>query len=96
MRCKVCGRELKEDSKFCDWCGSEVQEEKPERNKRSFNTSLLLSGLFLSLLISIIISGSAAAFGVPLLFGGLFLPFFWRVKKVPKAHSQVSNHDKNS
>ena len=48
--------------------------------KMGFNTQALIMGILISVLLTLIITGSARAFGLPLLFGGLFLPFFWYKK----------------
>lgn len=80
MRCAECGRELREDSQFCDRCGA--LQRKEEKIESKFNVSALLSGILFSILITVIITGIAQGLGVPLIFGGLFLPFFWwRIKK---------------
>jgi len=82
MNCPVCGRELREDSKFCDWCSSPVQKQIiTEDRVLAFNHKALILGILLSLLLTLAISGSAKAFGLPILFGGLFLPFFFTAKR---------------
>lgn len=84
MKCSECGRELREDSKFCDYCGSLVKNKvvnEEIKSQLSLNKSALLSGILASVLITLLISGLAGAFGIPLLFGGLFLPFFFMRKK---------------
>jgi predicted nucleic acid-binding Zn ribbon protein len=86
MNCPVCGRELREDSKFCDWCSSPVQKPSEAENRvLSFNHKALILGIFFSLLLTLIISGAAKSLGLPLLFGGLFLPFFFSYKRVKKS-----------
>ena len=85
MNCHVCGRALREDSRYCDFCGASViQEFQAESGQKSFDTPLLLKWLFISLAITVIITLVAHGAGIPLLFGGLFLPFFFR-RKEPKA-----------
>ena len=84
MKCTECGRELKEDSKFCDICGSEIPKNKKEEIKSSLNTNALLAGILISIFLTLIITGAAQAFGIPLIFGGLFLPFFWWQTKKSK------------
>lgn len=81
MKCPYCNRELKEDSRFCDNCGREIRRIVDTQEKYRFNFKPLAVGIIVSLLLTILVSGTASAFGVPLLFGGLFLPFFWRKKK---------------
>ncbi|OGH97554.1 MAG: hypothetical protein A2287_03945 [Candidatus Melainabacteria bacterium RIFOXYA12_FULL_32_12] len=81
MQCSECGRELREDSQFCDRCGSKIPQ-KNEEIESKFNTTALLSGILFSILITIVITGLAQGLGIPIIFGGLFLPFFWwRIKK---------------
>jgi len=75
MQCSQCGRELREDSLFCDQCGNPVQLKQGEKNE--FSSLALLAGILFSILITIAVTGSARALGIPLIFGGLFLPFFW-------------------
>jgi len=84
MRCPACGRELKEDSKFCDQCGSVIVPEEDNTGaniESNFNLRFLLGGILFSILCSILISGLTHSLGIPLLFGGLFLPFFWFKRK---------------
>lgn len=78
MKCPVCGRELKEDSKFCDWCSTPVQsQQKSEEKAFSFDYKALIIGILISIFLTLLITGTARAFGLPILFGGLFLPFFF-------------------
>ncbi|MFH0702760.1 MAG: hypothetical protein V2B14_04380 [bacterium] len=80
MKCTECERELKEDSKFCDWCGNIVpHDSKPP--EVSLNTSVLLAGILFSIFITLLVMLLAKAFGLSLLFGGLFLPFLWLKKR---------------
>jgi len=86
MKCPVCGRELRDDSKFCDQCSSPVQKPAEKENKvLAFNHKTLILGILFSLLVTLLISGAAQAFGLPILLGGLFLPFFFTYKKVKKS-----------
>ena len=85
MKCKFCGRELQQDSQFCDICGNRAVEENHDNVKMGFNKHALIMGILISVLITIAITGFAKAFGLPLLFGGLFLPFFWNIKKNSKS-----------
>jgi predicted nucleic acid-binding Zn ribbon protein len=81
MKCTECGRELREDSRFCDQCGSKVLQ-KEEKSETRFNIHALLGGILFSILLTLLITGLAQGSGIPLIFGGLFLPFFWwRIKK---------------
>ncbi len=84
MKCSECGRELKKDSKFCDWCGAAYKQKEQDEYKSTLNARLLMGGIILSILITLIITGLAGVLGIPLLFGGLFLPFFWQIKKHQK------------
>jgi len=77
MNCQNCGRTLNEDSKFCDQCGQRVIKECEEK---VLDTKYLMNGLVISILLTIIVTGAAAAFGLPIFFGALFLPLFWRFK----------------
>jgi hypothetical protein len=79
MKCSNCLRELQPDSRYCDWCGTKV-EEKPVKSSKSFNTKLLIICIIFSVIITVIITKIAGMAGIPLLFGGLFLPFFWKNK----------------
>lgn len=78
MICNKCSREVKDDANFCDNCGHFL---KSQNIDKKLNIKFLMGGIFLSLLITIIITGFAGAIGFPLIFGGLFLPFFWNFKK---------------
>ena len=81
MRCPYCNRELKDDSRFCDICGREIQQTDEKQKTYGFNYRLLAVSIGVSILVTILVSGTASIFGLPLLFGGLFLPFFWKKKK---------------
>jgi len=82
MQCEKCGRELREDSKFCDFCGNIVEKKQHEQSVSTFNINALIIGILISIIITVIISGTARIFGLPIFFGGLFLPLFWhRIKK---------------
>jgi len=79
MKCPRCGRELREDSVFCDQCGAKVEPQSKE--KTEFNTNALVMGIIISVVITLLVTLIARSIGIPLIFGGLFLPFFWwRVK----------------
>jgi len=78
MKCTNCSRELNEDSRYCDWCGAIIER---EPIKRTLDTRFLLFGIVISVLVTLIITKTASIIGFPLFFGGLFLPFFWNVKK---------------
>jgi predicted nucleic acid-binding Zn ribbon protein len=80
MKCTNCSRELNEDSRYCDQCGATVEQE-PTAVKRTFDKKLLLFGIVISILVTLIITNTAGIIGFPLFFGGLFLPFFWDIKK---------------
>ncbi|MCK7485183.1 MAG: zinc-ribbon domain-containing protein [Bacillus subtilis] len=81
MKCNECGRELKIDSRFCDWCGAKAPE-KEEIVESKFNANFLFGGIAVSLLITLLVTGLAQTAGFPLLFGAYFCLFFWRkIKK---------------
>lgn len=86
MKCEQCGRELREDSQFCDKCGSKAPEKRVIQEIESkFNYRALALGIFFSILITLLVTGTAQSFGIPLFFGGFFLPFFWwKIKKTKK------------
>ena len=77
MKCSQCGRELREDSQFCDQCGRKVERNPEEKIESKFNVSALMLGILFSILVTLLITAVARAMGIPLIFGGLFLPFFW-------------------
>lgn len=81
MKCGTCGRELKEDSKFCDQCGTAIPSNS-EGIQSKLDTKALLYGILFSVIITILIMILAKMFKFPLIFGGLFLPFFWWSKKL--------------
>ena len=84
MKCKICGRQLKKDSKYCDFCGVKVSEELQgqQEYKKVFDTAMLLKGILISVGITVVISFIISGFGLPVIFGGLFLPFFFKKKKI--------------
>jgi len=87
MKCETCGRQLKEDSRYCDFCGTKVSEELQEQQqeyKKVFDTNLLLKGILVSIGITAVISLIISGLGLPIIFGGLFLPFFFKKKKIEK------------
>ena len=82
MNCKICGRNLNEDSRYCDFCGTKVPDElKTEAESQTLDTKLLLKWLFISIFITAAITLIAKGVGFPILFGGLFLPFFFKRRK---------------
>lgn len=82
MNCEKCGRNLRENSRYCDFCGSAVRQVTSEQNtSEKFNEKALLSGIITSVLLTLIISIIAKIIGLPLFFGALILPFFWRKNK---------------
>lgn len=83
MNCPVCGRELKEDSIFCDICSSPIQKTL-KNEKMSFNPQILFLGILVSIVLTAVVSVFSKTFGLPILFGGLFLPFFFSRKKITK------------
>lgn len=80
MNCHACGRELKDDARFCDFCGAKVPEQE-QQYENGLNKKLLLTGLLASIGVTVAITMIAMGFGLPLFFGGLFLPFFFVKKK---------------
>lgn len=81
MNCTVCGRNLNEDSKYCDFCGTKISEAiKSEIEPKILDIKLLFKWIFISLFITIVIALITKGLGVPILFGGLFLPFFFKKK----------------
>ncbi len=80
INCPKCSRELLPDSRFCDWCGYKI-EHYPIFEQNVLNKKVLVGGLAFSVLLTFIISSFAGFLGLPLLFGGLFLPFLWNSKK---------------
>lgn len=83
MKCAVCGRTLQEDARFCDFCGNSLPQ-KEEQKETSLNKKLLFLSILGSLGLTIVITLIAQGFGMPLFFGGLFLPFFFRSKSIKK------------
>lgn len=82
MNCIKCGRELKQDSNFCDYCGFAVEKKLPDQSLNlELDKFLLIKSIGFSILISVFIIFIATYFKLPFLFGGLFLPFFWKAKK---------------
>jgi|GEM_PF-2016240 len=82
MKCTVCGRKLREDSRFCDYCSTPVSKKEEQENQPlSFNYKVLIFGILLSIFLTLVITGTARAFGLPILFCSLFLPFFFIAKK---------------
>lgn len=81
--CTVCGRSLHEDSRYCDFCGTKIPEEtQPVFEQKTLNTNLLYKWIFISLLITVMVTLIAHGAGIPLIFGGFFLPFFFKKKKI--------------
>lgn len=84
LNCPVCGRELKEDSIFCDMCSQPVEKITEKQEKISFNHQVLFLGIFFSIIITAVVSVFTKTLGLPVLFGGLFLPFLFSIKKNKK------------
>jgi hypothetical protein len=85
MRCEVCGRQLREDAKYCDSCGAKIQivpQNLAEPTESVLDWNFLLLGILLSVGITVLITVLFSKSGMPVFFGGLFLPFFFR--RVPK------------
>lgn len=78
MNCNSCGRALQEDAKYCDRCGTKVLKE--EDIETGLNKKLLMTGILVSLGITLIITLIITGLGIPILIGGLFLPFFFTKK----------------
>jgi len=82
MNCAVCGRNLNEDSKYCDFCGTKIPEEiNSDAESKALDTKLLFKWIFISIFITFAITLIANGVGLPILFGGLFLPFFFKRSK---------------
>ena len=82
MNCNLCGRNLNEDSRYCDFCGTKVPDELNSKSEpRTLDSKLLLKWLFISIFITAAITLIAKGVGFPILFGGLFLPFFFKRRK---------------
>ena len=82
MDCVLCKRNLKDDSKYCDFCGSKVTETiKLQADEKTIDMNILLKWIFISIFITVAITLIAKGFGIPILFGGLFLPFFYKRAK---------------
>lgn len=75
MLCKRCNRQLKENSKFCDFCGTSVDFD--IENKKSLNKNILVKWIFISITATILLSFIFSLVGLNLFFAGIFLPFFW-------------------
>ena len=43
MRCKKCGKELKEDARFCGYCGAPVQPEKQKKAAHITNRKMKMT-----------------------------------------------------
>lgn len=81
MNCPFCGRILKEDSRFCDFCGVKVENETPQETEpKVLDTNLLFKWLLISVIITAAVFIIAKGAGLPIIFGGLFLPFFFKKK----------------
>ena len=50
MKCKNCGKEIANDSVFCEYCGAKVAEEK----KKNYKKSLIIAGIILAAILGII------------------------------------------
>ena len=81
MNCNVCGKNLNEDSRYCDFCGAKVFEETNSgAEPKALDTQILFKWILISIFITVAITLIAQGFGLPILFGGLFLPFFFKRK----------------
>jgi hypothetical protein len=79
MNCKKCNRELKDESNYCDNCGNPVKTgQLPEKE---FDTNFLIGSILFSIIATFAVTAILAELGMPIIFGGLFLPFFWNLKK---------------
>jgi RNA polymerase subunit RPABC4/transcription elongation factor Spt4 len=79
MNCNVCGRNLKEDSRYCDFCGTQVSYDIQTKSvPKTLDTKLLLKWIFISILITVAVAFIAKRIGLSIIFGGLFLPFFFK------------------
>ncbi len=80
--CNVCGRILKNDSKYCDFCGTKIPENlNTEAEIQVLDIKLLLKWLLISIFITVLFAIITKNIGLPIFLGGLFLPFFFRKKK---------------
>ena len=82
MDCVVCRRNLKDDSRYCDFCGTKVPETtKSEADTKTIDMNIILKWIFISIVVTVAITLIARGLGLPILFGGLFLPFFFKRAK---------------
>lgn len=66
-------------------CSSPVQKSSENQNEKlSLNPQILFIGILISIIITAIVSVFTKTIGLPILFGGLFLPFFFSRKKITK------------
>lgn len=81
MNCQFCGRNLQLDSRYCDFCGTKIPEvQQQETESKIFDINLLLKWILISIAITVAITLIAKGAGIPIFFGGLFLPFFFKKK----------------
>lgn len=86
MKCIHCNRELRDDSKFCDFCGNPVPRDINPKVETKFDFKALIYGLALSVIITFFILILFRTLGFSIIIGGLFLPFLW--KKVVKNNNK--------
>lgn len=53
MRCKVCGKEIKDDAKFCKYCGSLIKDNSPKKKKSKTIPFLIISSVLAITLLSV-------------------------------------------
>jgi uncharacterized membrane protein YvbJ len=84
MNCTYCGRTLREDSRFCDFCGKEVPviDVTPVSQQTTLDTKLLFKWILISIVITAVFIILFRYLGFNVFFGGFFLPFFFKRKKV--------------
>ena len=83
MNCAICGRILQPDSRYCDFCGTKTENIDIEEEANGIlNKQVLLKWILISAGITVIITFIASGLGFPLIFGGLFLPFFFKKKHI--------------
>ncbi len=82
MKCSVCNRILQQDARFCDYCGTPVPETREQG--LGLNKKFLFISILASIGITLPVTLVAMGYGLPLFFGGLFLPFFFVRKRKSK------------
>lgn len=78
MNCLNCGRSLRDDSKFCDYCGQQVPLQINSDIKTEFDFKALFFAIILSILVTFLLFLLSRALGFPIIIGVAFLPFLWR------------------